>query len=79
MSEDRSTPSPPPSSKPRPHAHHDTEAVRLGRFLPLGMLLGALAGALVGWIAHRPGIFIPAGIAVGILLAGTLPVFRRRS
>jgi hypothetical protein len=59
-------------------AHADAEALRLGRHLPLGMLAGAAAGVLAGTLTHRWGICIPVGIAAGILLAGTLPVFLRR-
>jgi hypothetical protein len=59
-------------------AAQDAEAVRLGRFLPLGMILGAVAGVLAGALTRRWGICIPVGVALGILLAGTLPVFLRR-
>lgn len=59
-------------------AHADAEAVRLGRWLPLGMVLGAVVGVLAGALTRRFGIFVPVGIALGILLAGTLPVFLRR-
>lgn len=59
-------------------ARLDAEAVRLGRFMPLGMIVGAGVGTVAGWISHRFGICVPVGIALGILLAGTLPVFGRR-
>jgi hypothetical protein len=59
-------------------AQADHEAVRLGRFLPLGMGLGAAVGLVAGLVTHRFGICVPVGIALGILLAGTLPVFMRR-
>lgn len=59
-------------------ARADAEALRLGRHLPLGMLVGAAVGLLAGTLTHRYGICIPVGIAAGILLAGTLPVFGRR-
>ena len=60
-------------------AHADAEAIRLGRWLPLGMMAGAAAGLLAGVLTRRFGICVPVGIALGILLAGTLPVFFRRS
>jgi hypothetical protein len=59
-------------------AHADAVAIRLGRFMPLGMGLGAAAGLVAGLLTHRFGICVPVGIALGILLAGTLPVFRHR-
>ena len=85
---DRTEPNGPDSEAAEPRAgagntpatHDEAEAVRLGRFLPLGMVLGAVAGVLAGALTRRWGIFVPVGIALGILLAGTLPVFfgRRR-
>lgn len=59
-------------------ARADAEALRLGRHLPLGMIVGAAVGVLAGTLTHRYGICIPVGIAAGILLAGTLPVFFHR-
>jgi hypothetical protein len=72
---------PGPESESHPAEHQaqlDAEALRLGRFLPLGMALGAAAGLLAGLLTHRWGICVPVGIALGILLAGTLPVFLHR-
>lgn len=70
------------SETERPAARTDpdseAEAVRLGRFLPLGMVLGAAVGVIAGALTRRWGICIPVGVALGILLAGTLPVFLRR-
>ncbi len=66
---------PPPTEE---SARADAEAVRLGRFLPLGMGLGAAVGLVVGLATHHFGICVPAGIALGILVAGTLPVFGAR-
>ncbi len=67
-----------PTESDEQKPHDEAAAVRLGRFFPLGMVAGGVAGAVVGWITHRPGICIPVGVALGILLAGTLPVFMRR-
>lgn len=68
------------SSHPRAEhqAHLDAEAVRLGRFMPLGMAVGAAAGLLAGLLTHRFGICVPVGIALGVFLAATLPVLRHR-
>ena len=63
---------------PEEEARREAEAVHLGRFIPLGIVSGAIAGALVGWLVHHPGLGIPIGIAAGLLLACTLPVFSRR-
>jgi hypothetical protein len=71
-----SAPGPPAAAERQ--APLDAEAVRLGRFLPLGMALGAAAGLLAGLVTHRFGIWVPVGITLGILLAGTLPVFLHR-
>jgi hypothetical protein len=38
-----------------------------------------VVGVLAGWITHRFGICIPVGVALGILVAGTVPLFRSRS
>jgi len=59
-------------------AHLDAEAVRLGRFMPLGMAMGAVVGLLAGLLTHRFGICVPVGIALGVFLAATLPVLRHR-
>jgi len=67
-----------PQLTPEQQASADAEALRLGRHIPLGMLIGAAIGLLAGTVTHRYGICIPVGIAAGILLAGTLPVFLRR-
>jgi hypothetical protein len=67
-----------PALAPEEQARADAEALRLGRYLPLGMLGGAGAGLVAGAITQRFGICLPVGIALGILLAGTLPVFMRR-
>lgn len=64
---------------PAEQADADAEAIRLGRWLPLGMMAGAAAGLLAGVVTRRFGVCVPVGIALGILLAGTLPVFFRRS
>jgi F0F1-type ATP synthase assembly protein I len=67
-----------PKLSPEQQARADAEALRLGRHLPLGMVAGAAVGLLAGTLTHRYGICVPVGIAAGILLAGTLPVFLRR-
>jgi len=67
-----------PRLTPEQQAKVDAEAVALGRFLPAGMVAGAVVGVLAGWITHRFGICIPVGVALGILVAGTLPLFRSR-
>jgi ABC-type Fe3+-siderophore transport system permease subunit len=67
-----------PEDRPKPPSRDEDEAIRLGRFLPLGMLLGAVAGIFAGWIARRPGILIPVGVAAGMLIAAVLPVLLRR-
>jgi hypothetical protein len=63
---------------PEQQARVDAEAVVLGRFLPLGMVAGAVVGVIAGALTHRWGICIPVGVAVGILVAGTLPLMRRK-
>jgi hypothetical protein len=59
-------------------AHLEAEAVRLGRFMPLGMAVGAAAGLLAGLLTRHFDICVPVGIALGVFLAATVPVFRRR-
>jgi hypothetical protein len=77
---DRDTPAPAPQPERDSPRHSDAEAVRLGRFLPLGMVLGAMAGVLAGAVTQRWGICVPVGVALGILCASTLPLVlgRRR-
>jgi len=78
--EDAGGPSPTGKNKlsPEEQARVDATALSLGRFLPAGMVIGAVAGILAGWLTHRFGVCIPVGVALGILIAGTLPVFTRR-
>jgi hypothetical protein len=66
-----------PALLPAEQERADAEAIRLGRWLPLGMIAGAAAGLLAGFLTRRFGICVPVGIALGILLSGTLPVFFR--
>lgn len=67
-----------PVPEPAPAAHPEADAIRLGRFMPLGLAAGAALGLVAGALTHRFGICVPAGTALGVFLAATLPVFRAR-
>ena len=67
-----------PALSPEQQARVDAEAVTLGRFLPLGMVVGAGVGVVAGALTHRFGICIPVGVALGLLAAAILPLLRRR-